>query len=321
MADPASSRVAVSTIPPDTDAERRDGADARCEARRDGQGVASASLWWQGLPDWPDARLGYIGHYTADDAEAGRALLDHACRVLAAAGATLAVGPIDGNTWRRYRLVVERGDLPPFFLEPQNPDDWPGHFTGAGFGEFARYTSAVVERGDHTDADARAAIAMATAAGYRLRPLDVQAPARDLDALYDISAAAFVDNLLYSPIPREAFLAQYTPLLPKIDHRLVSLAEREGTPAGYVFALPDLAEVARTGHTTTAILKTLAVHPDHAGQGLGGALTAHCQATAFELGFTRVIHALMLETNVSQKISRRYGRTFRRYALFARRLA
>lgn len=310
----------MSTIPPDDDGLRRDGADARCEAQRNGVVVASASLWWRGLPDWPDARLGYIGHYTAEDAVAGRALLEHACAALAEAGATLAVGPIDGNTWRRYRLVVERGDRPAFFLEPQNPDDWPAHFTSAGFGEFARYTSAAVERADHSDTDAQAAVARVTAAGYRLRPLDGQSPARDLDALYDISAAAFVENLLYSPIPRDAFLAQYTPLLPKIDVRLVSLAERGGAPAGYVFALPDLAEVARSGHTTTAVLKTLAVHPSHAGQGLGGALTAHCQATAFALGFTRVIHALMLESNVSQKISRRYGHTFRRYALFARRI-
>lgn len=321
MADPPTFRVTVSTTPPATGTPQRDGADAGCEVRRGGEVVASASLWWRGLPDWPDARLGYVGHYTAVDAEAGRALLDHACRTLAESGATLAVGPIDGNTWRRYRLVVERGDLPPFFLEPQNPDDWPAHFTNAGFTEFARYTSAVVERADHVDADAQATVARATAAGYRLRPLDVQSPARDLDALYDISAAAFVDNLLYSPIPRDAFLAQYLPLLPKVDPRLVTIAERDGHAAGYVFALPDLAEVGRAGHTATAILKTLAVHPGHAGQGLGGALTAHCQSTAFQLGFSRVIHALMLETNVSQKISRRYGRTFRRYALYARRLA
>ena len=37
-----------------------------------------------------------------------------------------AVGPLDGSTWRRYRLVTERGVEPPFFMEPDNPDDWPG---------------------------------------------------------------------------------------------------------------------------------------------------------------------------------------------------
>lgn len=317
----SSSPVAVSTIPPETDALRRDGADARCEARRDGAVVASASLWWRGLPPWPDATLGYIGHYTAADAPAGAALLEHACRELANAGATLAVGPIDGNTWRTYRLVVERGDEPPFFLEPRNPDDWPAHFTSAGFDVFARYTSAVAERGDHTATAAATARARAEAAGYQLRALDVDAAARDLDAFYDVSAAAFAGNLLYSPIPREAFLAQYTPLLPKIDPRMVILAERDGAVVGYVFAFPDFAELARTGAITSAILKTLAVHPDHAGHGLGGALTALCQATAFDLGFARVIHALMLESNVSQRISRHSGRTFRRYALFARRLA
>ena len=71
----------------------------------------------------------------------------------------------------------------------------------------------------------------------------------------------------------------------------------------------------------TAIIKTLAVRPDHAGVGLGGVLTDRCQRIALDLGMTRIIHALMLETNVSQRISQRYGRTFRRYALFSRSLA
>ena len=295
-----------------------DAPDAHWLALRAGVAVARASLWWHDLPPWVDGRLGYIGHYAAADAEAARAILEHAALELSHHGVTRAVGPIDGNTWRAYRLVVKRGDLPPFFLEPQNPDDWPAHFTAAGFTECAHYTSAVVEHIDTSSPAVAAAHARLTAAGYRFRPLSLEHADRELVALFDVSLAAFAQNLLYSPISREEFLAQYAQVLPNVDPRLVLLAERDDAVVGYVFALPDLLEAARTGTTHTAIVKTLAVHPAHGGSGIGGVLTELCQQAALALGYTRVIHALMLDTNVSQRISQRYGRAFRRYALFSR---
>ena len=54
--------------------------------------------------------------------------------------------------------------------------------------------------------------------------------------------------------------------------------------------------------------------------GLGNLLMARCQEAARALGFRRVIHALMHETNHSLKLSSRYAKPFRRYTLFARRL-
>jgi len=298
----------------------REAPDAHWLAMREDRVVARASLWWTAVAPWPDARLGYIGHYAAADLDAGRAALSHACGELAAHGATQAIGPIDGSTWHAYRLVIDRGELPPFFLEPDNPDDWPAHFAAAGFTTFARYTSALV---DHLEAGQPAILAAEqrlVAAGYQFRPLDLNARDRELDRLYDLSLAAFARNLLYTPIGRDEFRAQYAQLLPKVDPRLVMLAERGADLAGYCVTLPDLLEAARTGATRTAIVKTLAVHPNHGGAGLGGVLTDRSQRAAAALGFTRVIHALMLETNASQRISQRYGQTCRRYALFSRRV-
>ena len=57
---------------------------------------------------------------------------------LAAERCTIAIGPVDGNTWQRYRLITEPGTEPPFFLEPDNPDAWPGQFTAAGFTPLAQ---------------------------------------------------------------------------------------------------------------------------------------------------------------------------------------
>src|SRR5512134_3810448 len=87
---------------------------------------ARCSLWWTRTPALLGHRVGLIGHYAAPAAAPGAGLLDRACHELAARGCSVAVGPMDGSAWRRYRLITERGTEPTFFLEPDNPDDWPG---------------------------------------------------------------------------------------------------------------------------------------------------------------------------------------------------
>jgi hypothetical protein len=53
---------------------------------------------------------------------------------------------------------------------------------------------------------------------------------------------------------------------------------------------------------------------------LGSLLLAACQRTARQLGYTRAIHALMHEQNISRNLSRRYADPIRRYALFGKAL-
>lgn len=300
------------------DVWRRDAPDDHWLAERDGQVVARASLWWRQVPEVPGEIVGLVGHYAAADAEAGTTLLRHAVATLAARGCTIAIGPLDGSTWHAYRLVIERGTEPPYFLEPDTPDAWPAHFAAAGFSVLAEYTSSLVASIPPSPPSIAETARRLDAQGYTLRNVDPSRAEEELDALYAVSIAAFADNYLYTPIARDAFHAQYAAILPRIDPRLVLLAEHAGTVVGYVFVVPDLLEQARTGRATTAIVKTLAVHPAHNGRGLGGLLVDRVQQAAAGLGFTRVIHALMFASNRSQQISRHYGTTFRRYALFSR---
>lgn len=304
--------------PVSTGTWRRDAPDDHWLVERDGRAVARASLWWSHVPAMPGEIIGLVGHYAAADADAGSTLLRHAVTVLASHGCTIAVGPLDGSTWHAYRLVTERGTEPPYFLEPDTPDDWPAHFAAAGFDVLAGYTSALVSPIPPSPPAMDEVARRLEPQGYTLRPVDPSRAAAELDALYEISIAAFAGNFLYTPIDRDAFHAQYGAILPTIDPRLVLLAEHAGAVVGYVFVVPDLLEQARTGRARTAIVKTLAVHPAHNGRGLGGLLVDRVQRAAADLGFTRVIHALMFASNRSQQISRHYGTPFRRYALFSR---
>jgi GNAT superfamily N-acetyltransferase len=282
--------------------------------------VARCSCWWTETVRPEDRPIGVIGHYAAADAGASQALLSSACELLSANGAVTAVGPMDGTTWRRYRFVVDRGAEPPFFLEPDHPDDWPGRWSAAGFAPLAAYTSAM--NGDLHVEDPRMppALDRLRAAGVGIRPLDTSRIDEELRRIFTLSLSAFSRNFLYTPIGEAEFLAQYQAVLPYVRPELVLLAEKDGALVGFMFALPDLLQARRGGAIDTIIIKTLAVDPSVGGMGLGGALTDLAQRKAHELGFRRAIHALMLETNVSQKISHRSARTIRRYALFSKRL-
>lgn len=282
--------------------------------------VARLSCWWQGTPPVDGRPAGVIGHYAAADVSAGAGLLARACEALASAGCVRAIGPMDGNTWRRYRFIVERGTEPVFFLEPDNPDDWPRHWIEAGFSSLATYSSAAND--DLTTEDLRTpdAARRLEARGVLIRHFDTSQAPTDLRRIYALSLVAFSRNFLYTPIPEREFLAQNEALLPFVRPELVLLAELGETLVGFMFAVPDILQDRRGAAVDTVILKTMAVHPSMGGAGVGGVLMDRVQRAARELGYVRTIHALMHDANVSRRISDRYARTIRRYALFSRAL-
>jgi len=286
-----------------------------------GEPTARCSLWWREAPPDGQERLGVIGHYAAREAAAGTALLHRACERLSAMGCTRAVGPMDGNTWRRYRLVTFYGEEPPFFLEPYTPEDWPAHFTGAGFTPQAEYSSALNLDLNLRHPRVEHAAQRLRDAGVGWRPLDLDAFDDELRRIYRISLQSFPRNYLYTPLGEDEFLTQYRQVRPHVLPELTLMAEAEGEPVGYLFGLPDLLQRQRQPAIDTFIIKTVAVLPGRRSAGLGSVLVAEAQLRAARLGYRRAIHALMHEGNNSRNISGKYAHTMRRYTLFGRSLS
>lgn len=283
--------------------------------------LARCSLWWKRTPPYPDQRLGLVGHYAATDAESASTLLRHACAQLASKGCTMAVGPMDGNTWRRYRFVTERGTEPPFFLEPDNPDDWPLHFAAEGFAPLATYISALNSDLSRVDPRLPDIAENVAGKGITIRSATAGKMEGELRRIYALSLQSFQKNFLYTPLDEAEFLAQYQKILPHVREELVLLAECNGQPVGFLFAIHDLLRPKRGEPNDTIIIKTVAVVPECASVGLGTLLVARAQETARGLGSKRVIHALMHESNRSRNISERSATIMRRYTLFSRHLS
>jgi GNAT superfamily N-acetyltransferase len=286
-----------------------------------GQVEGRCSLWWQSTPRHPGHKLGLIGHYAAEGVGAGHALLVHACDELKAMGCTMAVGPMDGNTWRNYRFVVDGDAGPPFFLEPANPPDWPHHFVRSGFNPMANYFSSVDDRLDEdNDTHAHRATLRMAEVGISLRALEMSRFQEELTAIHSLVTASFQRGFLYQPLSEAEFVALYEPLRPFVQPELVTIAMHEDRRVGIIFTLPDLLQARPDRRLDTAIVKTIAVLPERRFAGLGTHLLAANRRAAQKLGYRKMIHALMHASNMSRSISSRYASVFRRYTLFSKPL-
>lgn len=287
----------------------------------DENGENRCSLWWTVVPPMSGERPGVIGHFAAAGPDAAAELLDAAVTRLRDAGCTIAIGPMDGNTWRRYRVLTGRGDEPPFFMEPDNPDWWADAFTQSGFSPLATYTSSLVDDLSRRDARVDRARSRLEAEGIQFRNLHPGQFEEDLRRIHAVSVVSFTGNYLYTPLPEDAFIAQYLPYREKIRPEFVYIAEDRGEPIGYLFAIPDYAEFQRGEPLRTLIGKTLASIPGRRYGGLGVVLTDLLHQRARAQGFSRVIHALQYEGNSVRNMSEFFGRVMRRYTLYSRRLA
>lgn len=282
--------------------------------------VGQCALWWRKTPSLQSEHTGVLGCYVAQNKGGALKLLNHACHELAAKGCTHAVGPMDGNTWNNYRFVTEHGEEPPFFLEPHNPATWPEHFSAAGFAPVAHYSSTLCTDLAREDPRLQTVASRLHASCVLIRSLQMQDFENELCRIYNVCTQSFRKNFLYSPLAEEDFVEQYAAIKPFINPQLVLLAEHDGQVVGFSFALPDALQAQRGNAINTVILKTVAVLPGRAYAGLGNWLTARTHAVANNLGFTRVIHALMHDGNASRTISGFYGQPLRGYTLYSKPL-
>jgi hypothetical protein len=295
--------------------------EAHVVALRDQRIAARCSCWVRSAPPYPPERPGVLGHFAAADETAAAAVLQAAQDFLRRSGCSLGIGPMDGNTWRRYRWITERGAEPPFFMEPDNPPDYPVWWERAGFAPLALYQSALITELTGADERLERVRARLAAAGVVIRPVELTALERDLRHIHAVSLTSFAHNFLYTPLSAADFLAQYLPYRAQLRPEFILLAMRGESCVGFVFCIPDFLRPKSGQPLDTLILKTLAILPGRDYAGLGNLLIESVHRTAHAAGMQRVIHALSAAHNPVINITARYGNVRRRYTLYARRLS
>lgn len=271
-------------------------------------GAGASLAIYADAPSLEGARTAALGQFACETPEAGARLIREVMAKLKDEGFGAVLGPMDGSTWAKHRLVTESDGRPPFLMEPANRACHVDAFEQSGLGIVSRYFSAV------RTADALPSTSVPPA-GVRLRNFDPARAEQELTQIHALSLEAFASNRFYQPIALDDFLASYRPVLKAIDPELVLMAEDEARQLkAFLFAIPDLAEGSKP---KAVILKTYASRVKGGGSMLANAF----HERAKKRGFTEVIHALMHETNLSATHSGNAGGSvFRRYALWGGRL-
>ncbi len=287
------------------------------------------------LTDRDGRPLGMLGFFEAlDEPEHVAALFRGAIRWLHERGASEIVGPMDGDTWHRYRLNVGPFQQPPFLMEPYNRPYYQRLWESAGFRLFASYYSKRVDKVELAARELRPILDRQLRHGYRLRTIDLGRFEDELAILHRLSTAIFAENFLYEQISLADFLEMYRPLRSFIDSDLVRIAiSPQGEPVGFMFSLVDYqAAVAamrgkrnllarlrfflRRSLAAAVNLKSLGVLPGHRKSGLGAALTCQAYRDVIAKGYRQANLCLIRQDNPSGRLDAGQGDIFRRYILY-----
>ena len=282
---------------------------------------------WHNRPDYNGRKISYIGNVNIHEKyrKNEEQLFNKIFEELKKEGIETIIGPLNGTTWNTYRYVTEKGNGRPFLLEPWNEDYSVSLFEKLDFKHLAGYISTVMEG---MNSDGRKNLNKKI---EKLKKFDYykdikveSAENKDLltvlNKVYDLTVEAFKNNFLYSELDREIFLKMYMSYEDKIVKKFFKMLYLKDELIGYVFGIPDYAELQYKGKIETMILKTIAVSPKYNGKGMGYILIDELVKEAEKSGYKNVIYALMYEKNISKNIGLLLGDELRRYTLFIKEL-
>lgn len=287
------------------------------------------------LTDDSSQPVGMIGFFEAlNRPEPVAELLREAVGWLRDIGVGMIVGPLDGDTWHKYRFNIGPFDLPPFLMEPYNPPYYPELWEQCGFQPLEEYYSKRVPDMAEVVPSLERILARVIAGGYRLRPLRMDRFRDELMIFYRLSTEIFADNFLYEDISEDDFVGMYEPVKSMVDPQFVWFAQApDHQYAGFLFATHDyhaavtamrgergllakLRFLQNRGRSNAVNFKSLGVVSGHRRSGLGAALMCQGYKMGLEKGYRKANLCLIRDGNPSGRLDGGRGTVSRRYRLY-----
>lgn len=259
-------------------------------------------------PSYPEKLI--LGNYQCvDTQEVANALLAEAFSYGKQQGYSTLLGPMNCNTWNSYRFSLEADNS--FFLEHIHKAYYPSQWLSFGFTPWATYQSNI----ETLDPDLKLLDyeAYFREKGLTIRSFKTEDATHDLGLLHSFCMELFANNVLFSPIDEDAFIALYQPILPFFNTDFITMAFDEDKLVGLFFAIPD-AYV-----KTQIIVKTIARNPSPKYKGLANIMASQFYQKALEQGFSEMINAYFHIDNKSSRVSSNYGgRHFKTHKLYSK---
>ena len=298
--------------------------DIKIEGLIDKKQVASCTCFYKRTPLELDEHVGCIGDLVADDIEYGIMLIEKATEVLEEKGVKVIYGPMNGTTWNQYRCLKYTNNEPEFLLEKVGSIDQNDMFKDAGFNLCYEYLSTKGKIKDAYTSDFLDELQNELEDnGIFIRNFNKENAEQDLKSIFKVAMYGFSHNPLYTDIPEEMFIKQYSQYIGSCDEDFILIAEKEDKVIGFLFAMPDYNEVQILGKKKpeTLILKTIAVLPEYENYSIGSSMLDMIRKKAIEKKYKNWIFAFMYKNNTSTRMSKRNNTyLLREYALYKKEL-
>lgn len=284
--------------------------------------IAKATCYMKNTPQVNGKAIATIGEFETSNEENGIKILQKCEEILRKKRVDFIVGPMNGNTWRKYRTVKFSNGEPEFLLENVNSNEYNKIFIESGFEEIYTYTSTKGLIKDAYESEILDILeSKITEENITIRKFDKNNYLEDLRKIYNISIQSFNNNPLYTPIEEKDFIQQYEAYINMVDEELILIAEKEEKEIGFVFCIPDFNGLKIEGKLNTLILKTIAVLPEYEELAIGNIMLKRIAKIAQAKRFEKWIFAFMYSNNTSQKMAKRNKtEIIREYALYGKEL-
>lgn len=279
-----------------------------------------------------------------DDIEINRKLFSKAEEWAISQGATFIYGPINFNTYNKYRIRLNlRHNEGHFIGEPYNPLFYPTLLTNCGYHLHTRYLSQYIPENlvDEVYKAKEETLAKMKYLPFRVEYLKPDYWLQRLPDFYEVAQTIFGQNFAYTPVSFAQFSEKYgarfsRQFCPNLSTVVLGEAEQI---VGFSLGYPDYTPLCRTTlqnpvavsdldfvkhfsllEKPTYLMRTLGVHPGFRKQEIMNAMGAYTMFR-FRDFYQSAMACTMREDNFSTRFFGPYRVERREYGLFSKRLA
>lgn len=276
--------------------------------------VARAAVYINPALNYNDLTTACVGSYECiADENASQYLLEYIKEWVKEKNISWLIGPMEGSTWNSYRFSDHNRHVN-FLMEPYHHDYYGQHFKNAGFSSIANYVSNLDKKLEYDKEKLEKFEQHYLQKGAIFRNLNMDDFENDLYRIAEFSIEAFAQNFLYTPISPKEFVDKYMKFKTLFDPRLVWIVEDvAGETQAFLFAIKD--HLDPTGETL--IFKSMANKKDSTFRGIGTYLARKSIQIGKEMGYKKIIHALMIADNDSLRASEKFSQDdYKAYTLY-----
>ena len=220
-------------------------ADVQCFlALRDGRiDGRIAAILDRNFNRFHDEQAGFFGFLeTVNSEDVARALLDAARQWLVERGASVIRGPVNPSTNYECGLLVDGFDSSPRIMMTYNFPYYGELVEKAGFRKakdlYAYHALPTQMSAERADRAARRAL---QSSGASIRPIRLEAFAREVELLWSVYNSAWSRNWGFVPMTKDEFLFSAKEMKPIVVPRFVLIGEASGGRViGFALVLPDI---------------------------------------------------------------------------------